>query len=230
MLQYAVGGTTGGVEFIFCCFHTQMAGNAFAFWLEKDQVATGAAATASVAVKRDSRSRGSSKSHTYPRREQEEESSGDNKASSSVSGGGVTTRPQIDPSELFRPLRAPTRASRPQSCSSYSSTCVNTPASLEPINTSTTSSTFPGVTQGRRAGEGERGVEEGDGSRSAPSTIQSSSSRRWWNRPTRHQSMSAGPPQSFVSYLDGPIRSNTQRQVCMRSVMYYVPMVTLFYL
>lgn len=198
---------------MFCCFHTQMAGNAFAFWLEKDKVATGAAATASVAVKRDSRSKGSSKSHTYPRREQEEESSGDNKASSSVSGGGGATRPQIDPSELFRPLRAPTRASRPQSCSSYSSTCVNTPASLESINTSTTSSTFPGVTQGRRAGE--RGVEEGDGSHSAPSTIQSSSSRRWWNRPTRHQSMSSGPAQSFVSYLDGPIRSNTQRQVCM---------------
>lgn len=211
-----------GVEFIFCCFHTQMAGNAFAFWLEKDKVATGAAATASVAVKRDSRSRGSSKSHTYPRREQEEESSEDNKASSSVSGGA--TRPQIDPSELFRPLRAPTRATRPQSCSSYSSTCVNTPASLESINTSATSSTFPG---GRRE---ERGVEEGDGSHSAPSTIQSSSSRKWWNRPTRHQSMSSGPAQSFVSYLDGPIRSNTQRQVCMRSVMYYVPMVTLFYL
>lgn len=215
-----------GVEFIFCCFHTQMAGNAFAFWLEKDKVATGAAATASVAVKRDSRSRGSSKSHTYPRREQEEESSEDNKASSSVSGGGGATRPQIDPSELFKPLRAPTRATRPQSCSSYSSTCVNTLASLEPINTSTTSSTFPG---GRRE---ERGVEEGDGSHSAPSTIQSSSSRKWWNRPTRHQSMSSGPAQSFVSYLDGPIRSNTQRQVCMRSVMYYmyVPMVTLFYL
>ena len=213
-----------GVEFIFCCFHTQMAGNAFAFWLEKDKVATGAAATASVAVKRDSRSRGSSKSHTYPRREQEEKSSEDNKASSSVSGGGGATRPQIDPSELFRPLRAPTRATRPQSCSSYSSTCVNTPASLESINTSATSSTFPG---GRRE---ERGVEEGDGSHSTPSTIQSSSSRKWWNRPTRHQSMSSGPAQSFVSYLDGPIRSNTQRQVCMRSVMYYVPMVTLFYL
>lgn len=196
-----------------------MAERAFAFWLEKEREMS--------SNPPEDRSRGAAgrasgtgdKNNTFPRRESSgEEARGLSNSLTKSSASINTTQPDIDPSELFRPTRAPVRATRPQSCAPNYTRSAKSLPSLQLSNA--TPGGEDNSTRTSRTSPTHETIKEDEECPplSAPSV---QSSKRWWNRashphpPSRHHSVS-NSSYSFVSYIDGPIRSSTQTQVLMR--------------
>ena len=156
------------------------------------------------------------KSNTFPRRESSGDETGGLTKSLTKSSASINTMEgsDIDPSELFRPTRAPVRATRPQS---YAPSYTRSAKSLPSLQTSTTPH-LESRTSTSRTCPPQETIREEEEETPPVSAPPSQSSKRWWNRPshpttpTRHHSVSTGPSYSFVSYIDGPIRSSTQTQ------------------
>lgn len=97
----------------------------------------------------------------------------------------------IDPSELYLPLRTPTRAERPHSVVARIRHDYQTRMEEEEDNPQRT------------------------GVQSAPPTLDQSQRQPLRRQRPRHQSVVGNSSTSFVSYLDGPIRSASQSNVSL---------------
>ncbi|XP_011404735.1 PREDICTED: phosphatidylinositol 4-phosphate 3-kinase C2 domain-containing subunit beta-like [Amphimedon queenslandica] len=196
-----------------------MAERAFAFWLEKEREMSSNPPEDRNRVAAGRVSGTGDKNNTFPRRESSgEEARGLSNSLTKSSASINTIQSDIDPSELFRPTRPPIRATRPQSCApSYTRTAKSLPS----LQTSTTPhGPAPGgedsSSKTSRTSPAHETIKEDE--ECPPSSAPSAqSSKRWWNRPShppttgRHHSVSPSS-YSFVSYIDGPIRSSTQTQ------------------